>query len=103
MCYVYKGSNRVSDIKATPTDIVWSAPSDVPMGCFPHYIVSLADDPTTTLTVNSTMASSEDLAAAGFSFCVRHSIIVIPIGLFTGAPLITKRAIKPVAITDPGT
>ena len=62
--------DMITGLQATPTGIEWTTPSGVPVSCFPQYIISLTADPTVTLTVNDTTASSAALNAAGFPYCV---------------------------------
>ena len=50
----------------TPTGIEWTSPTGVPETCFPQYIISLTADPTVTLTVDDTTASSAALNAAAW-------------------------------------
>ncbi len=94
--------SEVTGLQATPTGLMWLAPSNVPMTCFPQYIISLTEDPTVNLTVSSNRASSADLNARGFPYCTNLSMTVTPI-LYTGAPLTSSSASTTVAINDPGT
>ena len=94
--------DMITGLQATPTGIEWTTPSGVPVSCFPQYIISLTADPTVTLTVNDTTASSAALNAAGFPFCVSQEITVTPIVAVTNTPLSTSSATAQVIVTDPG-
>ena len=87
----------------TPTGLEWSAPSSVHTSCFPQYIISLSNNPTITLTVNSTMASFADLIAAGFPSCISQDLTVTPVFAISGAPLTASSATMQVSIINTGT
>ena len=84
------------------THVLWTAPSGVPETCFPQYIISLTADPTVTLTVDDTTASSAALNAAGFPYCVSQGITVTPIVAITNTPLTSSSATMNLVVNDPG-
>ena len=87
---------------ANSTHVSWTAPSGVPETCFPQYIISLTADPTVTLTVDDTTASSATLNAAGFPYCVSQEITVTPIVAATNTPLTSSSATMNLVVNDPG-
>ena len=96
-------SGRVSSIMTMPTGLEWTPPSNVPSTCFPQYIISLSNNPTTTLIVNSTMASFADLIAVGFPSCVSQDLTVTPISAISRARLTNSSATVQVSIINAGT
>ncbi len=91
----------ITGLQATLTGLMWLAPSNVPVTCFPQYIISLTENPAVNLTVSSTSASSAALNARGFQYCVDQSVTVTPI-LSNGTTYDTGSASMLVAINDPG-
>ena len=89
----------VTGLLATPTGIEWTVPSGVPEACFPQYIISLTADPTVTLTVDDTSASSAALNAAGFPYCVSQEITILAI---TNTPLTSSSAMVQLVINNSG-
>ena len=87
----------------TPTGLEWTPPSNVPSACFSQYIISLSNNLTTTLTVNSTTASFADLIAAGFPSCISQDLTVTPVSAINRAPLTASSATVQVSIIDTGT
>ena len=88
---------------AAPASIEWTAPSGVPETCFPQYRISLPADPTVTLTVDDTTASSAELSRAGFLYCVSQEITVTPIVAVTNTSLTSSSATMELVVNDPGT
>ena len=102
-CFSVSGATSITGLMANSTHVSWTSPSGVPETCFPRYIISLTADPTVTLTVVGTTASSTALNAAGFPYCISQEITVTPIVAIITTPLNSSNATMQLVVNDPGT